>query len=265
MAQPAVSLFAVSNPANSPTHATERAHTWAVIEALAGAAMFLVAAAVGAVLAHHHGNNRIDVWGYQFFPADLRSPLAKDVVELGSAVALVVGVVLVFAAAIFRDRVRALACAVAPIVAVTVVDPVLKHLVHRYIAIGELTYPSGTVTVTAALAASVYLVSPKVLRPVSAVVAGGAVMAVSGAVLVLRWHFATDVLGGICVGAGTVFLFDGVAHLIWPPRGRPGTPRQRDTSRHRARKDPTLRGTEVPETTGRGAVDILRVNQPHDA
>ena len=33
--------------------------------------------------------------------------------------------------------------------------------------------------------------------------------------LVLRWHYPTDVLGGICVGGGAVFVIDSLAHLPW--------------------------------------------------
>jgi membrane-associated phospholipid phosphatase len=88
-------------------------------------------------------------------------------------------------------------------------------MVGREIGAGSFTYPSGTVTAVAALAAAVFLVSPRLLRPLSAVAGALAVAGVGWAVLVLRWHYPTDVLGGIWVGGGAVFLIDSLAHLPW--------------------------------------------------
>jgi membrane-associated phospholipid phosphatase len=34
-------------------------------------------------------------------------------------------------------------------------------------------------------------------------------------VVVLRWHYPTDALGGIAVGAGAVLLIDSLVHLPW--------------------------------------------------
>ncbi|HEX4245680.1 MAG TPA: hypothetical protein VHY77_08940 [Acidimicrobiales bacterium] len=41
------------------------------------------------------------------------------------------------------------------------------------------------------------------------------VVGISAAVVVLRWHYPTDALGGACVGIGAVFFLDGLAHLPW--------------------------------------------------
>jgi membrane-associated phospholipid phosphatase len=41
------------------------------------------------------------------------------------------------------------------------------------------------------------------------------VAGVGAAVLVLRWHYPTDVLGGVWVGSGAVFFIDALAHLPW--------------------------------------------------
>jgi len=157
----------------------------------------------------------VDSAGYFLLPPASDPHLAKELVQLGSVPVLAVGVVVIFLVAIFRDWVRAIACSVAPLAAVFVVEHVAKPMVGRQIALHEFTYPSGTVTVTAALAAALFLVVPRLLRPLAVVAGFAALIGVSAGVLALRWHYPTDVLGGIWVGAGAVFFIDAAAHLPW--------------------------------------------------
>lgn len=90
---------------------------WTVIELAVGAALLVAAAMVGFLLARQPGPNRLDRAGDFLLPAAAGSHLAKDLVQLGSFPVLVVGVAVIFIAAVFRDWVRAIACAVAPIAA----------------------------------------------------------------------------------------------------------------------------------------------------
>jgi membrane-associated phospholipid phosphatase len=184
--------------------------------------LLAVAAVAGLLLAHRPGPNRVDATGFFYLPADPGSILAKELVKLGSLPVLVIGVAMVFMVAVFRDRARAVACAVAPIVAVLVVEHVAKPMVGRQIGPGLFTYPSGTVTVTAAIAAAVFLVTPRLFRPLAAVVGVIAIVGVSAGVLVLRWHYPTDVVGGFCVGVGSVFFIDALAHVPGLVHGRRG-------------------------------------------
>lgn len=188
---------------------------WTAIELAVGVAFLGAAALAGLLLAERPGPNRVDAAGYFYVPSDPNSHLASQLVKLGSLPALVIGVVVIFMLAIFRDWVRAFACAVAPLVAVEVVERVAKPMVGREIGAGSFTYPSGTVAVVAALAAALFLVAPRLLRPLVAVAGSLAIVAVGLAVLVLRWHYPTDVIGGVWVGSGAVFLIDAVAHLPW--------------------------------------------------
>jgi membrane-associated phospholipid phosphatase len=199
-------------PENGPAAVSR---VWTTIEFLLGVALLGAAALAGLLLAKRPGPNRVDAAGYFYVPSDLNSHLANELVKLGSLPVLLAGVGVIFVVTIFRDWVRAFACAVAPIVAVEVVEHIAKPMVGREIGAGSFTYPSGTVAAVAALAAAVFLVSPRLLRPLSAVLGSLAVAAVGGAVLVLRWHYPTDVLGGVCVGGGAVFFIDAVAHLPW--------------------------------------------------
>jgi membrane-associated phospholipid phosphatase len=208
--------------------------TWTALELALGVVLLAVAAGAGLLLAHRPGENRLDTTGFFFLPWDPSSPLAKQLVKLGSAPVLVIGVAAIFMAEVYRDRIRAFACAVAPIAAVVVVEHVAKPMVGRELS-GFYTYPSGTVTVTAAIATSAYLVCPKLLRPLAAALGALAVVGVSAGVLVLRWHFPTDVVGGICVGAGSVLFLDAAAHLPGllrrhrQPPAAPPPPERRDT------------------------------------
>ncbi len=188
---------------------------WTAIELLLGVALLGAAALAGLLLARRPGPNRVDAAGYFYVPSDPSSHLANELVKIGSLPVLLAGIGVIFVVAVFRDWVRAFACAAAPIVAVEVVEHIAKPMVGREIGAGSFTYPSGTVAAVAALAAAVFLVSPLLLRPLSALAGVLVVAAVGGAVLVLRWHYPTDVLGGVWVGSGAVFFVDAVAHLPW--------------------------------------------------
>jgi len=198
-----------------------------------GTGLLGAAALAGLLLAKRPGPNRVDAAGYFYVPSDPGSHLANELVRTGSLPVLLAGVAVIFLVAIFRDWVRALACAAAPIIAVEVVEHIAKPMVGREIGAGSFTYPSGTVAVVAALTAAVFLVTPRLIRPLSAVIGAFVVIGVGWAVLVLRWHYPTDVLGGVCVGGGAVFFIDALAHLPWlfltrEPRGDPlayGAPR----------------------------------------
>jgi membrane-associated phospholipid phosphatase len=180
-----------------------------------GTGLLGAAALAGLLLAKRPGPNRVDAAGYFYVPSDPGSHLANELVKLGSLPVLLAGIAVIFLVAVLRDWVRAIACAAAPIIAVEVVEHIAKPMVGREIGAGSFTYPSGTVAVVAALTAAVFLVTPNLLRPLSAVAGAFVIMGVGWAVLVLRWHYPTDVLGGVCVGAGAVFFIDALAHLPW--------------------------------------------------
>jgi membrane-associated phospholipid phosphatase len=68
--------------------------------------------------------------------------------------------------------------------------------------VGAASWPSGHSTAAMTLALCAVLVAPAALRPVVAVLGGAFAAAVGYAVLVLAWHFPSDVLGGFLM-AGT--------------------------------------------------------------
>lgn len=185
-------------------------HTEALIELLLGCFLLGAATLAGLVFVHRPWPNRVDAIGFRLLPEDLSSRWAADVVHLGSLTVLLAGAaVLCVVAAMSRNWMRALSCLIAPIAAVLIVQTVAKPLVGRQLE-GSLSYPSGTVTAVAALAAAAFLVVPRLAKPLVAVAGGVVVVAVCAAVIVLRWHYPTDALGGVCVGVGAVFALDGL-------------------------------------------------------
>jgi membrane-associated phospholipid phosphatase len=67
--------------------------------------------------------------------------------------------------------------------------------------IGDASWPSGHATAAMTLALCAVLVAPRALRAVTALAAGTFAVAVGYGVLVLHWHYPSDVLGGFLVAA----------------------------------------------------------------
>jgi membrane-associated phospholipid phosphatase len=183
-------------------------------ELAVGTVLLGLAAIAGLVFIHRPWPDRLDVWGDRLFPADLSSRWAHFFVTLGSMWALIAGVFLVFVIGLRRDRVRAIACAIAPVMAVLIVQEIAKPLVDRHNLLSSgLSYPSGTVTAVAALATALTLVMPAKARFPWAVLGLLAIAGTGAAVVVLRWHYPTDALGGAAVGVGAVLVVDALLHI----------------------------------------------------
>jgi len=71
--------------------------------------------------------------------------------------------------------------------------------------INAAAFPSGHVTSAMSMAVAALLVAPRRFRLPAAIAGGGFVFAVSFSVLVLAWHFPSDVLGGLLVATGYGF------------------------------------------------------------
>lgn len=185
----------------------------AILELTAGIALLAAAALAGALFVRRPWENRLDVLGYNLIPERTTWRGYLDVADLGSTTVFLAGTAVLVMTVLWRDRARALACVVGPLVAVFVTEHVAKPLVARQGVLGGDSYPSGTVTAVAALAMVLVLVSPTLLRPLSALAGAFVVFAVSVAVVGLRWHYATDTVGGALVGCGSVLTLDAAAHL----------------------------------------------------
>ena len=104
-------------------------------------------------------------------------------------------------------------------------DTVLKHLVDRT-HFGQLSFPSGHTASAMTLATVLGVLLHDQARPTATRVARAALVVaacvvtalVAIGVIGLRWHYFTDTVGGVALGAGTVltlaFLLDLVTGVI---------------------------------------------------
>jgi membrane-associated phospholipid phosphatase len=162
------------------------------------------------------GSPRVDAWASR--AAHLADPGPYAVF----AVALIV-------IALARRRVR-LAVAVALVVFLApVTSETLKPLLAHerpadWLGSAQITaasWPSGHATASMTIALCAVLVAPAVLRPLAAVAGALYALGVSFSILVLHWHFPSDVVGGFFSAAMWTLLAVAVLRR-WPDplRGR---------------------------------------------
>jgi membrane-associated phospholipid phosphatase len=208
-------VLSASRPHPGSPDAPDGGHP-ATGELVIGALLLAVAAVMGIALVHRSWLHRVDHAGFRLFAAQPESRWARALTHAGSVPVLGAGVVaLCVIAALKRDWIRAASLLVAPIAAVVVVERVAKPLVGRNLE-GVHSYPSGTVTVVAALVTGALLLAPRVAKVPVALVGGALVVTVCIAVVVLRWHYPSDTVGGVCVGTGAVLFVDGLAAVLLP-------------------------------------------------
>jgi membrane-associated phospholipid phosphatase len=139
--------------------------------------------------------------------------LGGFVVHLGDPLPLLAMLAGVCALGLYWGRPRHVVAAVVVVAGANLTTQILKVvLAHpRYQPIlgahqlGPIAFPSGHTTAAMSIAVAFALVVPQRLRPLAAVLGTGLVLAVGCSVLVLDWHYPSDVLGGILVAAGWGF------------------------------------------------------------
>jgi len=94
-------------------------------------------------------------------------------------------------------------------------QPRLEHWLPEQVATNS--WPSGHSTAAMTLALCAILVAPPALRTVTAMVGGAFAVGVGYAVLVLGWHYPSDVLGGFLVAGLWASLAVGVLHGVEAP------------------------------------------------
>ena len=200
---------------------------------LAAAACFL---AFGIVLACAYAIAPIERWDATALHG-LRGLNSYDVGEPLAHAADPLPIVLALAALLAwgwsLGRRREALAALALVVGANLIGLALKTaLAHpRYHAIlgsnqvGADAYPSGHATSAMSIALAAVLVAPARLRVAVACGAAVYVIAVSASMLVLGWHFPSDVLGGLLISSGFFFLT--VAALRVGTANRAGAAAQR--------------------------------------
>jgi membrane-associated phospholipid phosphatase len=147
---------------------------------------------------------------------------ARGLVHLGDPLPLLLMLALACAFALWRRRPLDALAAVTVVAGANLITQLLKVLLAhpRYQPLlGEhqlsaVAFPSGHATAAASIAIAFAFVAPPRLRLVVLAVGLGLVAAVGVSVLVLRWHFPSDVAGGFLVAAGWGFAVLGVRRAI---------------------------------------------------
>jgi membrane-associated phospholipid phosphatase len=182
-------------------------------------------------------------------------PAAAAFVSLGDpAWALLIGVALA-ATALYRRGPRLAAVVLLIPAGAALSTGLLKHTLtqSRFCMCladeraGGGSWPSGHATLTSALLLAALLVAAPRWRPALAFAGGGALAAFSAAMLVMGWHYPSDVIAGLLMGA--LWAFAGIALLELDARKRPArSPRE---------APPGLRDALAPLLAGFSAVALL--------
>ncbi|MEA2321086.1 MAG: hypothetical protein QOD81_936, partial [Solirubrobacteraceae bacterium] len=80
--------------------------------------------------------------------------------------------------------------------------------------VGDAAWPSGHATAAMTLALCAVLVAPPAMRAVTALAGGAFAAAVGYSVIVLAWHYPSDVLGGFLVAGAWAALAVAVLRVV---------------------------------------------------
>lgn len=177
----------------------------AVVAVVAGALAVLVALG----LRYHDGRSagRFDRTVDDWFTGHVNYRTALWFADLGNGPVVLLLVVLAAAGCLSLRWVRgALLVALAPAAAAAITEWLVKPLVHRT-KDGWLAYPSGHTSGFGALALAVVLLVlqrrewPRARRVTLAMIASALLLACMLGLIASDYHYATDVIGGLCVAA----------------------------------------------------------------
>ncbi|MBS1889476.1 MAG: phosphatase PAP2 family protein [Actinobacteria bacterium] len=166
--------------------------------------------------------------------------LASVLVNLGDLTSLLIGLAAVCALGLRWGRRREMVAALVVVAGANLTTQLLKvtleHARHQAFEHGiELpwanSFPSGHTTAAASIAIALLLVAPAAHRLAAAVVGAALTAAVGFSVVILGWHYPSDVLGGLLVVGAW-----GFAALAWLRR-QSDSDRAPRTREHRRRPD----------------------------
>jgi membrane-associated phospholipid phosphatase len=159
-----------------------------------------------------------------------RATLATDLVNFFDPVPYAILACALVAGAVLAGRVRAGLAAGAALVAANVTTQVLKPLLavqRPYPAdhyMDAAAWPSGHTTAIVSLLLALVIVLPPRLRPPVALLGGALAAAALGSIVLLGYHYPSDVLGGVLVAsawAAPAFALSGSARAPTAARLRP--------------------------------------------
>ena len=181
----------------------------------------LLAAALVTFSASGRGLDEAAMRGFVSLHRDWSAPLATPFVGLAGAGPAFLLLCLLILVAVRRGRPRLAALVVFIAGASAFTTLVLKHLATdprscgciADMQVGAGAWPSGHTTMAMTLILSAIIVTPVRLRPLAAVLGGGVVIAFTYALMVMGWHYPTEVLAGLLVPA--VWAPLGLAAMWW--------------------------------------------------
>jgi membrane-associated phospholipid phosphatase len=155
--------------------------------------------------------------------------VANAVAHLADPLPFAVFTIVLASIALYRGRPRHALATIVLLVGASALGQLLKLLlqhqrVHPYLGHKQLeaiAFPSGHATASMSLAFAVVLVAPAAWRPLVAVLGAVFALAVSESIMLLAWHFPSDVVGGFLVSAASAFMVIAAlraADARWPER-----------------------------------------------
>ena len=156
-------------------------------------------------------------------------PWASRIAQLANPTPFTVAVVFLAALAIMRGRHRVAVAVVFVTAGSNATTQALQDLLahprlHGFLdgaQVQNVAFPSGHATASMSLAFAAVLVAPPAWRPLAAGAGALFTLAVSESILLLGWHFPSDVLGGYLVAMSFACLALaalGAADARWPAR-----------------------------------------------
>jgi membrane-associated phospholipid phosphatase len=178
---------------------------------LAAAACAALATAVYLAAVHVALAQRVDLHvleGLMARQTPERATLANDLVTLFNPTPFAIATGVLVVGAVAAGRVRAGLAAGGAVLAANVTTQVLKPLLavqRPYPAdhyISAAAWPSGHTTAVVSLLLALVIVLPSRLRPPVAVLGGGVAALALASMVLLGFHYPSDVLGGVLVATG---------------------------------------------------------------
>jgi len=168
-----------------------------------------LAALLWALAVFAHPVARLDaaaLIGFTGLDGDRLHPFAEAVASFGDPGSFAVLGAALIAGALLRGRPRTAVAVAVVLLGSSVTTQVLKPLLAATRDAGWLetpvdtaAWPSGHATAAMALALGLVLVAPRRWRPYAGVAGAAFAATVGYAILVLGWHYPSDVLGGVLV------------------------------------------------------------------
>jgi membrane-associated phospholipid phosphatase len=176
-----------------------------------GLGLLAVVAIGGAYFALRPGPTPLDRLAFRILPSEYTHNSLTFIADIGRPRVVVPGVVICAFIAFFWDRRRSVTCLVAPAVAIVITEYLAKPAVGRTFG-GTLCYPSGHMTAVAALVCAFVIAVPAGWRKLAAFLGLVVSVVVAVTLLLLRWHYLTDVIAGASVSIASTLIVDAVVH-----------------------------------------------------